>query len=410
MERDLHRTFGEIHGSIENLVASIEDIQAKALVEVVEDDAPLNLRLITPYQLSTDWPADENCSEYTLTLPGDLPPGQEYISVSYTWAHSQVIDASTPIPDYRIKDRATPDAPFRSINCPTMVFHRAWCFARARKIPYIWIDQECIYQENAEDKQRHLQIMDRIYKRSKFTVAILSKEVPDTMLSALALDVDYRGQEHLAKLRSEILPDGVAISSLYDNFKENSEKILSSILSDRWFTRAWTFQERRCASECVLLAPVENKSDAAAQLPLYRIGNDVGFSVRQVRTIANFRIIVPPPNTDEVHWLLGEYFYCSGDLSGPSVRWSLFSTMERCDNLICSDRLTIFANVCSFRYKLNSTVLNDVKYSYSTCMLALIMANEMIVSKADGTKGIFDTSELDLEKTLDGTLFDNVFE
>jgi hypothetical protein len=92
------------------------------------------------------------------------------------------------------------------------------------------------------------------------------------------------------------------------------------------------------------------------------------------------------------------------------VRWSLFSTMERCDNLICSDRLTIFANVCSFRYKLNSTVLNDVKYSYSTCMLALIMANEMIVSKADGTKGIFDTSELDLEKTLDGTLFDNVFE
>jgi hypothetical protein len=84
--------------------------------------------------------------------------------------------------------------------------------------------------------------------------------------------------------------------------------------------------------------------------------------------------------------------------------------MERCDNLICSDRLTIFANVCSFRYKLNSTVLNDVKYSYSTCMLALIMANEMIVSKADGTKGIFDTSELDLEKTLDGTLFDNVFE
>ncbi|RYN90114.1 hypothetical protein AA0119_g11226 [Alternaria tenuissima] len=233
MERDSHRTLREIHGSRENLVSSVNDILEKALVEVVDDDLHLNLRFVTPYELSTDWPTDENCSEYALTLPGELPPGQEYISVSYTWAHSQQIDASKPIPDYRIKDRATPDAPFRSINCPTMVFHRAWCFARARKIPYIWIDQECIYQENAEDKQRHLQIMDRIYKRSKFTVAILSKEVPDTMLSALALDVDYRGQEHLAKLRSEILPDGVAISSLYDNFKENSEKILSSILSDR---------------------------------------------------------------------------------------------------------------------------------------------------------------------------------
>ena len=186
MERDSHRTFREIHGSMENLVSSVNDILEKALVEVVDDDAPLNLRFITPYQLSTDWPMDENCSEYALTLPGELPLGQEYISVSYTWAHSQEIDASKPISDYRIKDRATPDAPFRSINCPTMVFHRAWYFARARGIPYVWIDQECIYQDNTEDKERHLQIMDKIYEKSKRTVAILSKEVPDTMLSALS--------------------------------------------------------------------------------------------------------------------------------------------------------------------------------------------------------------------------------
>ncbi|CAN9437326.1 unnamed protein product [Alternaria alternata] len=165
MERDSHRTFREIHGSMENLVSSVNDILEKALVEVVDDDAPLNLRFITPYQLSTDWPMDENCSEYALTLPGELPLGQEYISVSYTWAHSQEIDASKPISDYRIKDRATPDAPFRSINCPTMVFHRAWYFARARGIPYVWIDQECIYQDNTEDKERHLQIMDKIYEK-----------------------------------------------------------------------------------------------------------------------------------------------------------------------------------------------------------------------------------------------------
>ncbi|CAN9209379.1 unnamed protein product [Alternaria alternata] len=46
-----------------------------------------------------------------------------------------------------------------------MVFHRAWYFARARGIPYVWIDQECIYQDNTEDKERHLQIMDKIYEK-----------------------------------------------------------------------------------------------------------------------------------------------------------------------------------------------------------------------------------------------------
>lgn len=183
-------------------------------MEVVDDDAPLNLRFITPYQFSTDWPTDKNCSQYALTLPGELPPGQEYVSVSYTWTHSQVIDASTHIPDYRIKDQATPDAPSRSINCPTMVFHRAWCFVRARKIPYIWIDQECIYQENAEDKQRHLQVMDKIYKKSKWTVAVLSTEIPDTMLSALVLHSHYGDQEHPAKPRFENWPDGVVILPL----------------------------------------------------------------------------------------------------------------------------------------------------------------------------------------------------
>ena len=198
----------------------------------MDDDAPLNLRFITPYQFSTDWPTDKNCSQYALTLPGELPPGQEYISVSYTWAHSQETDASMSIPDYRIKDQATPDAPSRSINCPTMVFHRAWYFARARKIPYIWIDQECIYQDNAKDKEKHVQIMDKIYKKSRWTVSILSTEISDTMLSALALHWHYDDQEETWEPRFENWPDGVIISPLYDDFKENSVRILSSILSD----------------------------------------------------------------------------------------------------------------------------------------------------------------------------------
>jgi hypothetical protein len=87
MQRDSDLTLADIHGKIENLVTSIADNQNKALVKVVGDDTPLNLRFITPYYRTDEWSRDEKCCEYALTLPGYLKPGQEYIAVSYTWAH-----------------------------------------------------------------------------------------------------------------------------------------------------------------------------------------------------------------------------------------------------------------------------------------------------------------------------------
>jgi hypothetical protein len=82
------------------------------------------------------------------------------------------------------------------------------------------------------------------------------------------------------------------------------------------------------------------------------------------------------------------------------VHWLLFRAMERCDNLICSDRLTIYANVCSFRYKLNSTILNDIKYSYSTCLLALVMANE-VKDKLTIDSPKIDPSNLNVDQNVE---------
>jgi hypothetical protein len=404
MQRDSELTLREIHGCVENLVCSIADIQKQALVKVIEDDTPLNLRFITPCQHSEDWTTDKNCSEYALTLPGHLGPDQEYISVSYTWAHSQKIDESSPLPNYRIRDRATPDAPSRPIKCPPLVFHRAIGFARARNCPYVWIDQECIYQDDAEDKERHLQVMHKIYKESRWTVAILSNEMPDTMLSALSLVTHKVHQKWNGMPQLQNWPADVDISPLFRDFVKDSAKALASILSDRWFRRAWTFHEKHCASACVLLAPVNHRGDAAAQLPLDWIGNDVCFSFRSVRDMANLRTVLQP--LDHEPWPLQYRFGLAPflyeiDPSKPTAYGLLFEVMERCDNLVCSDRLTILANVCSYRYKLNSTILNDAKYSYSTCILALIMANE--VDHETGVQGI-NILELDLDKPIEEAL------
>jgi len=44
-------------------------------------------------------------------------------------------------------------------------------------------------------------------------------------------------------------------------------------------------------------------------------------------------------------------------------------------NRVLSDRLQITANVCGLGWKLKTTLLNNPTQSYSTCLLALTMAN-----------------------------------
>jgi len=49
--------------------------------------------------------------------------------------------------------------------------------------------------------------------------------------------------------------------------------------------------------------------------------------------------------------------------------------MKRRENKFCSDRIQIIANVCRLNWKLKTTLLNNSTQSYSTCLLALTMAN-----------------------------------
>jgi len=220
------------------------------------------------------------------------------------------------------------------------------------------------------------------------------------MLTVLALSlVMYQHPKRYQKVPfQDLLADfeGIDFWPLQNDFEKNPEMIVGSVLSDRWFTRAWTFQERRCASTCVLLAPAGKKGDTAARLPLYWIGNDISFSSRDM---ANISMFGDSATTSDGHQMLPISLWDERTPSNPSKPWMLFYAMEKCDNLVCSDRLTIFANVCSFRYKLNSTILNDAKYSYSTCMVALMTANEIIISKMNGIKR-FNTSELNLDKPI----------
>lgn len=70
---------------------------------------------------------------------------------------------------------------------------------------------------------------------------------------------------------------------------------------------------------------------------------------------------------------------------------AFFSMFESCQNMVLSDRISIVGNACLLPWRLNSNLLNDAQFSYSTCIFALLLANRFPKSE-DRRKAIYSTN------------------
>lgn len=404
MQRDTHLCFKEIHDSGEALLASVAEIEALALVPANDDqETSFSLRLLSPVE---PWTAEKFNGRLELTEPkvicdGDSSP--KYIAVSYTWAHSQRLEGYEPLPEYSIRDTLKHDTSSRPPRCHIMVLHRAIQFARARNCHYIWIDQECINQENPENIEGHLQVMHRIFERSHAAVAIISQSISDiSVLRALQF---VQPRKFVKRQRFVKTPKHTDILLLFGHFEV--------LLEDRWFKRTWTFQERQCGSDMELLIPVHPTVSKPWNVKENLVGSDIRvrlWDILDFLTVHDSVILakVPPPAS----WELRSHY--STPFQDPPRELvtlhrvhckhkQIFSFMERCENLVVADRLAIYANICQFRAKLATTLLRDTDYSLSTCFLVLHMAN-MWSDKSRRKKAYADLMEVIMRSNFKSTL------
>ncbi|KAF2118177.1 heterokaryon incompatibility protein-domain-containing protein [Lophiotrema nucula] len=385
MERDDERTFGEIYRTKDELVKAVEEIIDLAIVEV-SDNEPLQLRFLTPLQLTDNWDSNGACHDFKLTSPNDHAPGMEYITVSYCWKHEQSTSGLSPVPKYRIWDPTSSKEESRPIRCPELVFHRAWQFAQRRNCPYLWIDQECIDQEDAADVEKHLQIMDRVYSASRYTVAPLS--IGPSSFKQLVCLVKLHGT-----LTSPQYPWSDHVTGAVD--------ALGIISSDRWFWRTWAFQEKHCSRTLYLLIPtnpgweIDGDFEVDGFKPVV-IGNDVCFNMLWLHIV-----IKSDPCSQQLgckeNWIgSGTYELHQTQKtlithfiqSDRNALWRLsrstlmneryrdmYRMMDRSSNLKTADRLSIYANACHLDYRVLSNRLDKPQFSYSTCFLALLLAH-----------------------------------
>ncbi|KAJ4368042.1 hypothetical protein N0V83_006397 [Neocucurbitaria cava] len=399
MQRDTNRKFGEIHDTKENLIQSIEHIIDVALVKPDEVE-PLKLRFVTPLHIPTDlsadnldWPAYDQSTDYRLTSTEEHIPSLEYISVSYCWKHTQSPDG-IHVPDYRISEGSE----WRSIRCPPLVFHRAFQFARRHGCAHVWIDQECIDQNDPADIERHLQIMHRVYRESKWTVAALSWpirncDILEQLIKTIwTLDMASVESHEKHNDRNQIILQGL-------------ESLCNIIYNEPWFRRTWAFQEKLCAQSLQLLVPLGPKlcipdvfnpliigNDLC--LPTTKIGHrldDLGYGPFGVRLKTNWHAKKGwtrpfSLNMKNLYLWLGwnhdSNMLLNYDKLSEASEWHgyfkvILSTMEECDNLIVADRISILGNITQVENRFLSNRLDSSMYSFSTCVLALILANHL---------------------------------
>jgi hypothetical protein len=131
MQKDTNKTFREIHGSEEALLAAVEKIERVALVPFTPN---ISLRLRF---LNLDTQSGSN-SVVSLTEACDFGEDKQYVAVSYTWAHKQSTEGLN-IPRYQIQDLSKPDAPLRAPKCPLIVFHRAMRYTLSKSLTRVWM-------------------------------------------------------------------------------------------------------------------------------------------------------------------------------------------------------------------------------------------------------------------------------
>jgi hypothetical protein len=369
MEFDPDRKFGELHKDSKALHDVTEEIINVALVEAPPDNQTLDIRFLTPRDPSAKWYLNEDCAEYELTPPGIRT---RYVAVSYCWSHSQA--ATTSIPAYMVYDAVDSSIPPRRIKCPDMVFHRAFTFARKHRIRHVWIDQECIDQDDPADISKHLKMMDQLYAQSSYTLAVLSNTL--------------KTPEQVSALTAMLQTTQITGTPLID--------ALDHVFSDTWFTRTWTMHEQYCTrpGSLRLLVPIEPDITRFSSVEPWVLGNDICLAsgILQDHLFGlTYRLRRPQINgiEDQTTGLLLKWqrhfkssaahartcgFTSSLNISDLAF-WDMFLILQDSNNSVVADRLSIVGNVYRSPLRLLSERLDSNKYKYSTCMLALIMAN-----------------------------------
>ncbi|KAM0714666.1 hypothetical protein Q7P37_009964 [Cladosporium fusiforme] len=210
-------------------------------------------RFWAPNDKSEVWFENLSCLWLNANRPGALqvrqgtPKGCEfgsYIAVSYSWNHTPGLESPR---NGKYAVTGTCGEYLRQSRVRDEVLFRVLRYAERHSIRRIWIDKECSPQKNDKKKQIAMDSMDLVYRHSKHPIGLLA------VVLECETEIDFL----------EMLMTGVSVVQenkdeyprlIYSPTSRTSLGILSVLAhlhTDRWWTRAWIFQEEYLSSRAM---------------------------------------------------------------------------------------------------------------------------------------------------------------
>ena len=323
----------------------------------------------------------------------DWPPGRvplqrhwinarkerRFIALSYTWEASEHEDKTHQRYAVQTRDKAR-YFPCKVRDC---VFQRIFEYMRVHDICYLWIDRYCIAQQACRGRCKHkkcatkrkaLHASDLVYASSQFPVALLGREIKQTQDIRL-----------LAKIMGGWLVvngiDGARLSSK-TSLKEvrGALTLLDMITSDKWWTRAWTFQEnyRGSTRTTLLIHHAPNLERAKREL-----GHVFGYvpgelsiqstSFFKQTTLLCQAALAARLESGLVHRILhaaGRYTILLHKSESMTSR--IIADLQFKQVTVASDILAIIANCCTYPVRLDVESLDKEDISVSILALRLL--------------------------------------
>jgi hypothetical protein len=309
--------------------------------------------------------------EHTLMLTTQLPECTHYVAVSYSWQSMGA--ASYDGPPYAIRGNR---GLLRSTPCPPALLSRVIPFTAHEGLRFFWIDQECILQDDPDDKELGIQAMDLVYENAECCVAILNAHISE--------------QSHIDALDHlfECPPDGIDLEIL-----PLLLEVLEIIIADPWFERAWCLQESTSGGRNMTLLALCDPDLEISPAFGYTIPGNVKIDLMQLHSCIsswfsiNLEVIseklseglrmrslsfmkrwaqVMPPDVFEDR-AEGYRTVCNA----AEALWYL----EKRQNSVVADRLAIMANLCNYDIRLETRRLDSLGYGFSVCAMVLSVLN-----------------------------------
>jgi hypothetical protein len=158
----------------------------------------------------------------------------KYVAVSCPWSLPDHEDADTGRYSIDLDDDM-----LKNIAPQNIVLDRVTNFAAVKGLPF-WIDKLCVEQdEDSEEKEIAVQSMDIVYENSKCTIGLLFVRLDEEY------QVDILGNLLSGRLVKQTWSHGRQRYELRSTPWCTSQviEVIEMILEDRWWNRAWIFQE-----------------------------------------------------------------------------------------------------------------------------------------------------------------------